>query len=393
MHRFSTQRTMIAIDFTSTAAIMAGICVAVFGIQMAFACGLYSRLHRYFNPKAAEEPAEWPPLSVIVVTKDTGDVLEQNLTALLEQAYPEFEVIVINDQSAGEDELTLKILAMRYPNLYHTFIPESARYVSRKKLSIAMGIRASHYEWIVVTSPFARPDSDQWLKSLAREMTPETDVVLGYSGYTHQKGHFALRVRAASFFRSLRYLNWALAGHPYMGVGINLAYRKSVYQAHKGFSNHLQLQRGEDDLLVNAIANGRNTRVARGAESIVRLPVPAKRAWREEKMGMMATARFLRGMVPRLNAFETITCGLFHLMCLATLAVGVMDKQWIPAGVTAACWLTRELTITHIWYHTAWGLKEKFGFFLPVFDVCRPSGSLICRVRFWVCRKDAFLRK
>lgn len=385
---------MIAIDFTSTATIMAGICAIVFVIQMAFACGLYSRLHRYFHQQKAEEPAQWPPLSVVVVTKDTGEALEKNLTALLEQTYPEFEVIVINDQSAGEDELTLKILAARYPNLYHTFIPESARYVSRKKLGIAMGIRASHYDWIVVTSPFARPDSDQWLKSLAREMTPETDIVLGYSGYICQKGHFALRVRATSFFGSLRYLNWALAGHPYMGVGTNLAYRKSVYQAHKGFSDHLPLQRGEDDLLVNALANKRNTRVARGTESIVRLPVPAfKRAWREEKMGMMATAHFFRGMAPRLNALETLTCGLFHLMCLATLAIGWTDKQWIPAGVTAACWLIRQLTVMHIWYHTAWDLKEKFGFFLPVFDVCRPLESLIRHLRFWTCRKDTFLRK
>lgn len=384
---------MIAIDLTSTAAILAGICIAFFIIQMAFACGLYSRLHRYLHQKAAEAPTEYPPLSVVVVTKDTGEALEKNLTALLEQAYPEFEVIVINDQSAGEDELTLKILAARYPNLYHTFIPESARYVSRKKLGIAMGIRASHYEWIVVTSPFARPDSDQWLKSLAREMTPETDIVLGYSGYIRQKGCSALRVRAASFFNSLRYLNWALAGYPYMGVGTNLAYRKSVYQAHKGFSDHLQLQRGEDDLLVNALASRRNTRVARGKESIVRLPVPTKRTWREERMGTMATAHFLRGMAPRLNAFETLTCGLFHLMCLATLTVGVMDKQWIPAGVTAACWLIRQLTVMHVWYHTAWDLKEKFGFFLPVFDICRPLGSLIRHIRFWACRKDAFLRK
>lgn len=47
----------------------------------------------------------------------------------------------------------------------------------------------------------------------------------------------------------------ALAGNPYMGIGRNLAYRKSLYEKHKGFADHLQLQRGEDDLFINAVAN------------------------------------------------------------------------------------------------------------------------------------------
>lgn len=73
-----------------------------------------------------------PPLSVIIVTKDSGSALNQNLPAILEQDYPKFEVIVINDKSAGEDEDILKLLSDRYENLYHTFIPKTARYVSRK---------------------------------------------------------------------------------------------------------------------------------------------------------------------------------------------------------------------------------------------------------------------
>lgn len=85
-------------------------------------------------------------------------------------------------------------------------------------------------------------------------------------------------------FHSLRYLGMALAGNPYMGIGRNLAYRKSLYEKHKGFADHLQLQRGEDDLFINAVANKYNTRVASGEDSIVRMPVPPyKRIWFEEK--------------------------------------------------------------------------------------------------------------
>ena len=207
---------MITIDFTSVSALLAGICGLFFLIQIIYIGGVYSKLHTYFRRPKEAEPVDLPPVSVILVTKDAGEALNENLPAILEQDYPEFEVIVINDKSAGEDEFILKRLASRYTNLYHTFIPETARYVSRKKLGIAMGIRASRYEWIVVTGPFCRPVSSDWLKCLAREMTPETDIVLGYSNYFPKKGWFARRISVDSFFRSLRYLCMALAGHPYI---------------------------------------------------------------------------------------------------------------------------------------------------------------------------------
>lgn len=140
-----------------------------------------------FQKKNKAAGTELPPLSVIIVTKDSGSALTKNLPAILEQDYPEFEVIVINDKSAGEDENILKLLSDKYNNLYHTFIPETARYVSRKKLGIAMGIRASRYEWLVVTEPYCCPVSRNWLRRLAEQMTPNTDIVLGYSNYLPQK--------------------------------------------------------------------------------------------------------------------------------------------------------------------------------------------------------------
>lgn len=211
---------MMTIDFTSIAALLAGICVVFFVVQMSVMCGFYSRIHRHFRKDAGTDPVEYPPLSVIVVTKDTGELLHDSLTAILEQDYPAFEVIVVNDLSAGEDELILKRLANIYPNLYHTFIPETARYVSRKKLGVAMGIRASHYEWVVVTSPYARPESKEWLRSLAREMTPETDIVLGYSNYVYGKGMFALRVRTDAFSVRCVTSAWHLPGILIWDLGI-----------------------------------------------------------------------------------------------------------------------------------------------------------------------------
>ena len=98
----------------------------LFITQAIYHLGLYNKLyiHNKETVYTTDVNAENPPLSVIIVAKDAADELQENLPFILEQDYPEFEVIVIYDRSADDCDDTLKLLEDKYPNLYHTFIPE-----------------------------------------------------------------------------------------------------------------------------------------------------------------------------------------------------------------------------------------------------------------------------
>ena len=52
---------------------------------------------------------------------------------------------------------------------------------------------------------------------------------------------------------AMQYLGMAIRGIPYMGVGRNLAYRRSLFFTNKGFGSHNHLISGDDDLFVNSI--------------------------------------------------------------------------------------------------------------------------------------------
>ena len=103
----------------------------LFITQAIYHLGLYNKLyiHNKETVYTTDVNAENPPLSVIIVAKDAADELQENLPFILEQDYPEFEVIVIYDRSADDCDDTLKLLEDKYPNLYHTFIPDSACYI------------------------------------------------------------------------------------------------------------------------------------------------------------------------------------------------------------------------------------------------------------------------
>ena len=387
---------MNTFDITSLTGLLTAACAVLGCIQLLFLFGVYNQVRKAAASVSNEQadPAALPPLSVILVTKDSAAALRENLPLLLQQDYPWFEVIVVNDQSAGTDEDVLKQLSACYPNLYYTFIPPTARYVSRKKLGVAMGIRASRHEWLVFTAPHCRPQSDQWLKGIATQCTEQTDIVLGYCGFEGGKGGFNGKVRLQNFFSSLRYLGWAAAGHPYMGIGRNLAYRKSAYEAHKGFADHLQLQQGEDDLLVNAMARKGNTRIAVAPESLIRQPVPAyKRLWVEERVGRNVTGRFYRGTVRWLNGIDTWSLLLLHSCTLVGTVSALLTHNWTGLAAICLIGLSRFACAMTVLRRAAQTLGEKMCCGLLLLDLLRPWWSLQAWFQYVFRHKADFLRK
>ena len=380
--------------YTITFVLAVAICVLLI-IELIYFLGTYSNLYRASKKTYAEQPDEsCPPISVIIVTKDSGEALKQNLPAILEQDYPFFEVIVINDESAGEDEDTLKLFEQEYRNLYHTFIPKSARYISTKKLGISMGLKACKHKWIVVTDPYSRPASKNWLRSLSKHFTSETEIVLGYSNYISDGTSFARHIIADGLFNSMRYMGKALGGHAYMGIGHNMAYHKDTYEIHKGFSNQLNLKRGEDDLFVNSVANSFNTKVAVEPDSFVFMSMPPfKRIWKEEKTSYAVTGQFYKGCARTINSLETWACTLFHIGTLGGLIMGVIEKQWILMGIIALCWLIRFITVMNVFCKTAKAMGENLCYYFPLYDLLRPWYSYRAKMRYLLRTKSDYIRK
>ena len=366
----------------------------LFFIQSCYHLGLYRNL--YLHSKKEKKETDTPTLSVIIVAKDAASDLQKNLPAILEQDYPEFEVIVIYEQSADDNcEDVLKLLKEKFPHLHHSFIPDSARYISHKKLGITMGIKASHYDWLVFTEPNCRPESNQWLRKMARNFTSDTDIVLGYSNYEKTKGWFNRKITFDTMLNSMRQLGRAIGGHPYTGCGRNLAYRKSLYYNQKGFASHLNLQRGEDDLFVNRTANKRNTRIETSPESIVRITAPHfKKNWAEDKLSYNMTSHYFKGISRYVMGFETCSRLLFFLAIIACLVYGIWIQDWITVGIASFLWLIRFILLLVLFRKTSIALGErKFYSTLLLFDWMQPLWNLRFKIQQRARRKDEFMRK
>lgn len=390
---------MEALTIDSTEEILLAAAGALFLIQVLYYFCLYNRIHlrsRAVKRGDAHFAQELPPVSVIICAREESENLRRNLTAVLEQDYPQFEVIVINDGNTDESEDYLTLLEEKYPHLYHSFVPDSSRYISRKKLAVTLGIKASKHDWLVFTDADCQPQSNQWLRLMARNFTSRTQVVLGYSGYERGKGWLHKRACFDNLFTSMRYLGFALARSPYMGIGRNMAYRKELFYQQKGFSAHLNLQRGHDDLFINHIATADNTRVETDADATVRMqPVRRAKDWREEKIGYASTARLYHGVQRWLAGFETLTRLAFYAAWISALVVGILHFHWLAAGIAFFAFLLRFTVQAIIINKTAKDLGEKrrYYFTLPVFDLLQPMQSLRWKLYCTFRKKSGFLRK
>ena len=184
------------------------------------------------------------PVSVIICAKNEDDNLTEFLPKVLMQNYPEFEVIVVNDCSFDNTENVIDEFAKIFPNLKKITIKEDEYYKHGKKFAIMVGIKGSKYENLVFTDADCYPADENWLSEMSKGFTESKEIVLGYGSYRKESGFLNKLIRFDSFMIALNYLSAALKGKAYMGVGRNLAYKKSlfykksmhVYESNIGFS-------------------------------------------------------------------------------------------------------------------------------------------------------------
>ena len=79
-----------------------------------------------------------PSVSVIICAKNEAENLQSFLPLILEQEYPNYEVIVVNDGSFDNTSHVLKEMQSKYKELYVTGIPEDVNIISRKKLALTV---------------------------------------------------------------------------------------------------------------------------------------------------------------------------------------------------------------------------------------------------------------
>jgi glycosyltransferase involved in cell wall biosynthesis len=214
-------------------------------------------LKKDFSQLRSIIPKKLIPFSVIISARNEARNLIEYLPSILEQDYPTYEVIIIDDDSTDDSAEILNHFKVQYAHLHILKIEHKKS--AGKKEGLQRAIRNTKYEWLVFTDADCYPKSDQWLRKMASKCDEKTEIILGYSPYRKENGLLNDFIRYETFMTAVIYGTFTLSGMPYMGVGRNMAYRKSTFLTTVNKEKFEKTASGDDDLAVNAMANSHNT--------------------------------------------------------------------------------------------------------------------------------------
>ena len=315
------------------------ICLAVvLAIQIIYYFCVYGKL--IFNKKKKQtedtgsQTEALPPVSVVIAAKNEEYHLKDKLVFFLEQDYPEFEVIVVNDASTDECEYVLKAFSKLYPCLKVVNIVENVNKFRGRKFPISLGIKSAKYDHIVLAGADCVPSGFEWLKNLARNFSEKKEVVLGFCTYTKQKGLFKFLLQYDNLTTAMNYMGLALSGHPYRGDGRNIAFKKDLFFKVGGFTKHYNLPLGEDDIFIRNVSTASNTTVSLTPESF--LSSDAKhtyKEWKRQKINRLSTYKYYKPSIKFLLSIPNITTLLFYAFVITLLLLSLPFEYVILAIV------------------------------------------------------------
>lgn len=309
------------------------------------------RWHRKNNSSGQPSVAsdKLPPVSVVLTARNDAAWLKENLVYLLEQDYPNFEVVVVDYLSHDDTQFVLKLLKDYYPHLKVVPFKEDVNLFQGKKYPLSIGIKSAKNDILLLADPDCTPKNMQWLRGMVKGYADKgTQIVLGFCGLKRTKTLLSVMQQYDNLSYSSHYLGSALMGHPYTGSGRNLSYRRSFFFKQGAFIRHYSVAGGSDDLFVYQNATGDNTAVCIDSDACLSTePKKTFGQWHRQRLDRVSTrnwhsisSRLLEDLLPLFNI-------AFYTMAVMLLINGTLPWM-VVAGLVAIKWAWQMVSFAQL---------------------------------------------
>lgn len=285
------------------------------------------------DPRLVDEQ-HLPNVTILVLANNNAQALDAHLPLLLTQDYPAaYEVVVVGEQGDLNVETVVKQFSQN-KHLYATYIPPRSLFMSKKKLAVALGVKAAHYDWVLLLDSNCHPVSDAWLKSMASHMDIDANLVIGYSNYDEETKSYYRFDRLRNDCYLLRCAQRSIA---YRANGVNIAFRKSEFIKDDGYRGNLHLVNGEYDFIVNKYARTDSARIAIDEDAWIREEKPTPKAWHDRNICYANVCKYLERSFG-IRALYNVDMTMMHLnyivLVLAIVAASIL-QNWIVLAVAS----------------------------------------------------------
>jgi glycosyltransferase involved in cell wall biosynthesis len=231
-----------------------------------------------FKTSQNQTTSFYPGVSIVIAVKNGTDHLIKNLETITHQDYPVFEIIIIDDHSYPAERKNLEEFISSRP-----LIKIFTSIGFGKKQALKLGIENAQYELVLCTDADCMPSSNQWIKTMI-DHNSDHSIVLGYSPYLKLPGFLNQLIRFETVMTGIQYISWTMRGRPYMAVGRNSLYPKSLLLSSDPFIHHAEIPYGDDDLGLQAMMRQTSVEICLDKRShVISTPVTSWTDWFKQK--------------------------------------------------------------------------------------------------------------
>lgn len=269
-----------------------------------------------------------PSVSVVIVAQNEAELLKNSLVYLLEQDYPDYEVVVVDYTSHDDTPFVLRVCSENYKNLKPITFHEDVNMFRGKKYPLSIGIKSATKEIILLTEPDSVPASFNWIREMVAAYKADTSIVLGYSLLTRKKSLLNTLEQYDNLMLNASMMGMALAGKPYTSSGRNLSFRRDFFFRQGAFISHYTFPYGAEELFVNQNATRKNTAIVMPPSAEMEShPHDTLAQWRLDRKQRLMTWRRLKKSDQLLTSAHPVALTLFYASLLWLWIAGLFPWQ------------------------------------------------------------------
>lgn len=333
-----------SIHFDLIGIVLLSVLLILLIIHSFFYLRYYTKPIRYKRKQIQQEAQQnTPSVSVVIVSKNDSLNLEKNLPSILNQDYPNFEVIVVNEGATDETDFLLKRLKSDHSNLYSTFSPISDNNVRNKILPLTIGIKAARNEVLLFTEANCIISSDKWIRSMVKPIINKKEISLGFNNYISKNKFWKKLAIFDNLLFSIQYLSKAILNRPFIGTYRNIAFKKDLFFNNKGFSSVLNFECGEL-VFINKIMTKENTAVVLENDSFTATELSYYDQWKDSKIAYYKSKSNYSNFKPCVFSIETCCRFLFDISLIASIIYSVSYYLWLYLSISILLGLLRFIS-------------------------------------------------
>ncbi len=287
--------------------------------------------------------ADLPAVSVVMIATNNANMLSSHLTFLLEQNYPNFEVVVVDYLSTDDTQYVLRVASTSYKHFKMLRMGNDINLFHGKKYPLSLGIRSAKNDIIVLTEPQCVPCSKNWLREIAKKYrNDDTQIVLGYTNVISGNTLLGWLQQYENLVYHCGIFQNAIMGHPSTGCGLNLSHRKSFFFSRIAFINNYMESDGADDMFVHQNATKHNTSVVLSNDSFVNADAQSSfYDWHLVRRHRIATYSHHRSIHKFRSIIYPLSILLFYVSCILMFFSPVIS--WILPVALLVCKITWQI--------------------------------------------------